>query len=133
MNTQKIIEMLTRIPVPPGQLALYKALYFADQPLTVNSLSYMMRRGDAESAQNVMNALANRISGTEGVDLTPDTPHFLEAFERHEVAGKWRYTMRSELRDAIDSLPKLRDVLETMTFEEIYQTYSYEDGGLDLS
>jgi hypothetical protein len=133
MRVDEIKFVLKRKPISPGQLALFKVLYHANQPLTLNSIAYMMRGGHLDELIGVLGALTNRIMLTEGVEDLPD-PAYLALFDVEIVNGLEHFTMRPELREAIEKLPPLRKIIEKFTVDEIYQRYQHgEAHWLDLA
>jgi len=133
MTTGDIRDILMRIPIPPGQLALYKALYCTNQALTKLTLALIMREGDEERADKVMMALAKRIKGTPGFEDVPQ-PAYQVLFEEEIVDGERYFTMRPELRHAIDRIPALKKVMDELSVIEIYQRFDHgESWWLDLS
>ncbi len=124
MRTREIVRILRRIPLSPGQLSLFKVLYYADQPLTLNSLAYMMRRGHSDQLRGILGALTNRIAWTEGVEDLPQ-PAYLAFFDVEVINGLEHFTMRPELRAAINQIAKLRRVIENFTVDEIYRRYDH--------
>ncbi|MFW6126127.1 MAG: hypothetical protein ACOC58_03390 [Chloroflexota bacterium] len=93
--------------IPPGQITLYRALYFADQPLTINSVAHMIREGDVESTWGVIRALSTRIG-----DATSKSPKYEAFFEVETKDGTRYFRMRPEVREAIESIPELLDVMK---------------------
>lgn len=117
-----IKDILTRKSISPGQLALYKVLYWADQPLTLNSIAFMMREGDDDSADKVMMNLAGRILGTPGFENIP-RPAYHVLFAEEMVNGIRHFTMQPQLRQAIDALPELKRVIEKLSVDAIYERF----------
>ncbi len=117
-----IRHILTRKPIPPGQLALFHALYFADHALTRQELADAMRWGDSKSLGGVLGALGNRIGQTDKVVVEDDALYHL-FIDVQETDGTQYFRMQPELRKAIDALPKLHDILHSMTIKEIYERW----------
>ncbi len=133
MKVDEIKHILKRKPISPGQLALFKVLYYANQPLTLNSMAYMMRSGHFDELTGLLGALTNRIMLTEGVEDLPN-PAYLVLFDVEIVNGVEYFTMRPEFRKAIEKLPPLRKVIEKFTVDEIYERYQHgEAHWLDLA
>jgi len=124
MKVSEIVHILKRIPISPGQLCLFKVLYFANQPLTLNSIAFMMRQGHRNELPGILGALTNRIAWTEGVADLPD-PAYLALLDVTTVNGIDHFTMRPELRAAIDQIPKLRKIIQNFTVDEIYERYDH--------
>lgn len=130
MKVEEIKHILRRIPISPAQLALFKVLYYADQPLTLNSIAYMI--GQRSELAGVLGALTNRIAWTEGVEDLPD-PAYLAFFDVEPINNIEHYVMRPELRKAIGEISALRKILEKFTVDEIYERYDHgESYWLDL-
>lgn len=133
MSIDEIKHILERKPIPPGQLTLFKVLYHADQPLTLNSIAFMMRHGHLDELKGVLGALTNRIAWTEGVEDLPN-PAYLAFFGVETVNGIEHYTMRPELRKAIDEISELRKIIEKFTVDEIYERFDHGEAyWLDLA
>jgi hypothetical protein len=116
------LRVLTRRFIHRGQVLLYKVLYEAGETgVPYDELPERMGiRTDQISG--VMGALGNRINRTEGLkDQSPGTAFLL----RWDVVdGVGTYFMRPELKDAIESLPKLREVLANWSDEQIRTRYA---------
>jgi hypothetical protein len=91
-----IRSAITRIPIPPGQITLFKALY--ENP-----------EGDEKSLTGVLAALTNRVNGTPGLDTTKPGLQFL--IERDASRDGVYYRLRPETRSVIQTLPRLRDAM----------------------
>ncbi len=124
MNAGEIQHILKRKPISPAQLALFKVLYYADQPLTFKSIAFMICDGHVNELRGVLGALTNRIDWTEGVEDLPD-PAYRVFFDVETINGVKHYTMRPELREAIEGISTLRKVLERFTVSEIYERYDH--------
>jgi hypothetical protein len=100
-NAEVIRRVLTRMQIPNGQIALYKALANADDGrLSASALAAAMGRTEQELS-GVLGALGRRINGTEGVDQTthPGIGLFL-GYTREN--GEWHYRLRPEVRDVLE-------------------------------
>lgn len=124
MNTKDIRRVVAG-RIPPGQISLYRALYFADQPLTVNSIAHMIRHGDVESTWGVIGALSNRIG-----DATSRSPKYETFFDVETKDGTKYFRMRRELREAIESMPELFEAIKLPVSEIFERYYEGEDYGL---
>jgi hypothetical protein len=121
-NPQIIKQAITRIPISPGQLSLYKVLYEAGKnALSTSKLAKRMRWGDKKGLTGVLGALGHRINNTTEA-LKQAKPGIELFFNVSKYGDEWRYSMRPELRAAIDDLPELRSVF-TLTVDEIYKKY----------
>ncbi len=92
-----MVRVLTRIPVPNGQRALFKALYEAgDSGLTPDQLCQVMGRKRSELT-GVLGALGNRVERTPGKprDRGIGILLFLEIAQRD---GQWRYWLQPAFR-----------------------------------
>ena len=97
-----IRRVLKRIPITPGQQALYEALYKAgSKGLTQHELAAAMGRTEQELS-GVLGALGRRINGTEGVSLKPGDLAISVFFDVEWTDSVWHYTMRPALREVLD-------------------------------
>ena len=119
---QIITRIMTRIPIPPGQISLYKILYeVGSHSLRTSDLASRMHRRDKRELSGVLGALGNRINHTTE-ELQQARPGIEFLFNVSKYGDECRYALRLEVRDVIDHLPELRRVLR-LTVEEIYKTY----------
>jgi hypothetical protein len=119
---QLIKHAITRIPIPPGQLSLYKALYEAgEKGLNTSELANRMRWGDKKGLTGVLGALGNRINNTTKA-LKTSKPGIGLFFKISKAGKEWHYAMCSELREIINDLPELRNIF-TLTVDEIHEKY----------
>jgi hypothetical protein len=90
------------MPVPPGQQALYRALYRAGEAgLGSADLAAAIRRTEPELA-GVLGALGRRINRTPGIHR--DNPPGVELlFEIAQKDGQWHYRMRDTLRAVLEA------------------------------
>ena len=96
-----IREVLTRMPVPPAQQALYRALHRAGEAgLGASELAAAIRRTEPELA-GVLGALGRRINRTSGVD-PENSPGVELMFEIKQEDGQWHYRMRDALREVLE-------------------------------
>lgn len=96
--------VLMRLPIPPGQLTLFKALYEAgDRGLMRGELAEQMRWGDNQSLKGVLGALGRRINGTKGLDEDRPGITFFLVVERRP--GGSHYTMSPRLRRGTTPFP----------------------------
>jgi endonuclease/exonuclease/phosphatase family metal-dependent hydrolase len=104
-----VLHVLTRMPIPPGQVALFKALRDAEpEGLTQDELAERMRWGDPRSLRGVLGALGKRVNETPGFEDSRPGIRFL--VHRDEVAGTYR-ALPLLLR-AIEALPRLEEALQ---------------------
>jgi hypothetical protein len=96
-------QVLSRMPIPPAQRALYQALYRAgDAGLGATELAEAIRRTEPQLA-GVLGALGRRTNRTPGVD--PDNlPGVGLMFDITERDGQWHYRMRDETREVLEAL-----------------------------
>jgi hypothetical protein len=99
---EAIGQVLTRMPIPPAQRALYRALYQAgDAGLSATELAAAIRRTEPQLA-GVLGALGRRTNRTAGVD--PDNPPGVGLmFDVTEKDGQWHYRMRDETRAVLEA------------------------------
>jgi len=99
-SVDAVCHMLSRMKVPDGQLALYRALYAAgDEGMTISQLSQATGRSAGQLA-GVLGALGNRINHTEGLEHIGTIAAVLET---RKAAGQWWYCMRPVLRQALEA------------------------------
>jgi hypothetical protein len=101
VSEQELIRrVLARMPVPPGQQALYRALYRAgDAGLGASELAAAIRRTEPELA-GVLGALGRRINRTPGINRD-NPPGVGLIFGVVQKDGQWHYTMKDELREVL--------------------------------
>ena len=117
MTTEEIIQMLTRRPVPPGQICLYKVLYQADGPLTLQEIADQMRESDTQSLNMLLLALANRVAA----DKRGSWRDIL--VEIFEIRSEQDLRLRPEMREAIERCPQLLDIIQATPVQSIYEQY----------
>lgn len=99
-ESELIRRVLARMPVPPGQQALYRALYRAgDAGLGASELAAAIRRTEPELA-GVLGALGRRINRTPGINRD-NPPGVGLIFGVVQKDGQWHYTMKDELREVL--------------------------------
>lgn len=98
-------RLLQRRGVPLGQAQLYWALYQAgDVGLTSDELVKVMGRRDRKNLGGILGALGNRINHTPGYGQDA-RPGIGMLFTVEPVSGgAWRYTMRPEMRAALEEM-----------------------------
>ncbi|MCP4419099.1 MAG: hypothetical protein GY805_20990 [Chloroflexi bacterium] len=95
-----IQRMLTRIPIPNGQKALYEALYQAgSRGMTSSELTKDMNRTRPQLA-GVLGALGARINGTDGLQGKGGIKVVLDISQ--PSSGEYRYVMKPMLRQALE-------------------------------
>lgn len=131
-----IMRVLAHGPLMPGQMTLLKALYEArDEGLSRSKLTQRILtwqgaddtadRGQSSSLRGVLGGLGSRINRAMEDTATPGTALFLESWK---AGGETYYRMRPELRNVIESLPKLRAAL-SLSPDDIQRQYR---NGLDV-
>jgi hypothetical protein len=121
-NPQIITHIMTRIPIPPGQILLYKALYEVDSyGLRTSGLASRMHRRNKKELRGILGALGNRINHTTEA-LKQSKPGIEFLFNVSKYGDECRYSLRPEVREVIDHLAELHRVLQ-FTVEEIYKRY----------
>lgn len=96
-----IRKVLTRMPVPPAQQALYRALFRAGEAgLGASELAAAIHRTEPELA-GVLGALGRRINRTSGM-YAENSPGVELMFEVKQEGGQWHYRMRDELREVLE-------------------------------
>lgn len=103
VSTKELIgQALNRMPIPPAQRALYRALYQAGEAgLGATELAAAISKTEPQLA-GVLGALGRRINRTPGVNLD-DPPGVSLMFEITEKDGQWHYRMREETRDVLEA------------------------------
>jgi len=131
-----ILLVLTRKPIPPSQIILYKALYEAYKAdkigigwMTKAKLASRIRVDDKVSFSGVLGALGNRVNHT--TELRAQKPGIDLLVERDLAIGELRYRMRPELRIIIESLPDLRETLNR-SVDWIYEKCGQEESWLSV-
>jgi CBS domain-containing protein len=98
-------RLLTRVPVPPGQRRLYRALYDAgDQGLTHDELVEVMGHQGRSNLRGVLGALGRRVNGTPGYgeDNQPGSAmviHWEQLPDR-----QWRLRLKPAMRAVLEAL-----------------------------
>ena len=106
----KIVEVITRIPVPPGQITLYKALYDSRDGLSKKDLADLIRGGDEKSLTGVIAALSNRVKGTHSLGRLG----FKFLIEQDHEDGQIVYRMRPKVRETIEGDQRLDELRKAM-------------------
>lgn len=116
-----VVDVLSRMPIPPGQLALLKALREAGpEGLAHDALAAVMRDGDTAGLTGVLGGLGKRVNATPGFDATRPGTRFLVA----KIEG--RYRALPILLAAIEALPTLEQKLAD-SYQSIYAVRSDPD------
>jgi len=122
-RTRLITTVITRIPLSPGQVSLFKALVEADDRwISISELEYRIH----ESVGGVLGALGNRINQTKGISPPFDGTGLVMTWETFH--GEWHYRIRPELNEVINRFPVLQNAME-LPVDEIHKKYA---GGLQL-
>lgn len=104
-----IRRVLTRIPIPRGQLMLYKALYEAGRRgLTTTELADRILRKNRDELAGILGALGHRINGTDGIESECGIELL---FDVDKSNGETHYHMRPVLRHEIDEHELLKKEL----------------------
>jgi len=113
MDTQEIVDILSKKSLSPSQISLLKCIRDAG-PVGISreDLANKMRDGNIRSMNGVFLALSRRINKSNDTSC----PEFFNYYEP-------RYCMRPALWDAIQQLPGLHAVIEDMTVGDIYDEY----------
>ncbi|WP_419940329.1 hypothetical protein [Candidatus Palauibacter sp.] len=106
VNTPTIddcLELLTRIPVPRGQIQLYQALLSAgSKGATTQELVSAMGRRDEKDLTGVLGALGHRVNGTPGYGATRK-PGILMILQIDEAEEGWLYRLKPVMREALEA------------------------------
>lgn len=98
-----IDRVLTRLPIPNGQMQLYRALYDADGWLSYGDLGKKM--GRQEGLKGILRALQVRIKHTPGADEHDKLGrkgYLTLLFDIEIIGGKRSYRMTPELRRKLE-------------------------------
>jgi hypothetical protein len=94
-------RVLTRLPVPSGQMQLYRALAaHQGEYLTRSRLASLMQRTPSE-LDGVLGALGLRVNGTEEVTGNPGIGLLLDYVPKSQSGGEWTYRMKPELLEVL--------------------------------
>jgi len=98
-------RLMTRMPVPRGQQRLYKALYDAgDAGLTQDELVDALELLHRIALGGVLGALGTRVNGTPGYGQK-NKPGIGMVLSWERIDNDlWRYCLRPEMREALESL-----------------------------
>ena len=100
-TTDDCLRLLTRIPVPNGQIQLYRALLSAgSKGATTQELVSTMGRRDEKDMTGVLGALGHRVNGTPGYGVThrPGISMILQIDEDEEGS---RYRLKPVMGEAL--------------------------------
>jgi hypothetical protein len=101
-NFAAITRVLKRIPISPGQKALYQALYNAGSDgLMQKELAQKIDRTEQELS-GILGALGRRINGTDGIVIQEDELAISVFFDVEWIDDEWHYTMKPILRKALE-------------------------------
>lgn len=122
LDRSTINRIITRRPIPPGQITIYRALYNAGEAgLWDSELRKEIRGGEnARRLPGILGALGNRIKhslpdeqGKEGIY------NLIDCTERE---GRWHYRLLPETRQALEEIPELKALFD-LSVEEIHRRY----------
>jgi hypothetical protein len=127
-SADEIVEVIARIPVPPGQITLYKALYESRDWVSKEDLADKIRHGNEKSLTCVFGPLSKRVDGTQFLGRRPGfKPGFKFLIEKKDdVGGKIAYRMRPELLKTMERHPRLEKLREAMKpeVERIFERFT---------
>jgi len=116
-----IQKVISRIPLSPAQIALFKALYETNNHwISIYELAYRIKV-EEESMGGILGALGNRINQTEGIAPPLDGIGLLMIWETYH--GELHYKLLPELEAVINNNPALHDAIK-QSVEEIYDNYA---------
>jgi endonuclease/exonuclease/phosphatase family metal-dependent hydrolase len=114
-DLEAVRRVLARKSIPPGQIALFKALLEAGETgLDQADLAEIMRDGDVRGLAGVLGGLGKRVNQTPG--FTEARPGARYLVHRSDAG---RYRALPLLRAAIGSYPSFEAVLQ-LSYTEIY-------------
>ncbi|NWF67930.1 MAG: hypothetical protein HXY40_02475 [Chloroflexi bacterium] len=122
-DAQLVLLVVTRKPIPPGQLVLYKVLYDAgDGWVGQKELAQQTHSGSVAALNGVLRALANRVDQTSA-EFKREKHGFALMIEKIAHEGEWYYRITPELRQVIDSTPHLKDTM-ALSIADIHAKHS---------
>jgi hypothetical protein len=124
-----ISRVIARIPVPPGQITLFKVLFERPDGLSKREIANLIRGGDEKSLIGVFAALTNRVNGTEGLETAKPGLELLIERERSHSGSYYR--LRPETREVVESFKPLREAM-SRSVEEIRAAFEGERSWLVL-
>jgi hypothetical protein len=123
--------VLTRKPMPRGQITLLKALHEAgNEGLSKSKLAKKIRGGDEVGLTGVIGALGKRVNRTWQYEILKPGVDLL--IEKKICDGELQYRMRPELREAIDGLPDLLKAFSLSISKILAQYYKGEQNWLQI-
>jgi len=123
-SVDAIRKVIVRLPIPPGQITLFKALYEHPDGLSRNELARIIRDGEEKSLTGVLGALGLRVNKTPGIgDSKPGLRLFLET---DGTRDRLVYRLWPETREAIKMVPPLRKAM-ALTVDEIFDRFDSQD------
>jgi hypothetical protein len=130
---KSIVHVLTRKPIPRGQLCLFKALYEAgSRGLSKEDLAERMRWGNEKSLTGVIGALGKRVNGTWDFEIAKPGAELLVVSFNGKRNGTVFYRIRPELREAIKALPELSTALN-LDYKDIHKWFADKKNALSVT
>lgn len=111
-DDQAIVEILTRLVIPPGQINTYRLLVRnRDDFFTLQEIADETRNSDIKSLQSVLRAFGNRISNSSNERVQSLKPYNSLFFERKLSGGKTQYRIRQRVVEIFEGYPEWYDFL----------------------
>ncbi|MFN8376842.1 MAG: hypothetical protein U0694_28715 [Anaerolineae bacterium] len=121
-DVNTIMYVVTRNPIPPGQLTIYKVLFDAgDDWISQQELAADATRGNVVALNGALRGLANRVHQTS-TELKQANQGYELMIEKVERDGQWFYRMTPALRSVIECLPQLHEAM-TLSVEDIRKKF----------
>ncbi len=129
-TVDQIRRIISRKPIPPGQITLYKVLYEAyPGSISHTELAHQIRADDTKSLTGVIGALGNRVNQTPGLEQDkPGVPYLIEKLEGEGLV----YRMSQEMHDAIRAIPELHAEFN-LTADEIFKKFANKQNWLRVT
>ena len=122
-----IYEILIRLVIPPGQIALYRLfLKHPDDYFSMQEIADEVRSGDRFSEQSVFRAFGKRINGSSDARVKSIRPYNRLFLEDKKGGGKTLLRFRPRVREIFQSYAKFYDFLINDT-----RTWLPEEWGSD--
>ncbi len=117
---QLISTVITRLPLKPSHICLFKAFYeVANNWISISELAYRIQ-DDESSMSGILGSLGNRINQTEGIERPYDGYGLLMAWETYH--DELHYRGLPELRTVIERFPVLQNTLN-LSVDEIHRLH----------
>jgi len=125
LDIQKIKHIITRLPIPPGQITIFRALYrVGEKGLWDTELRKEIRHGDnARRLPGILGALGNRIKNS--LPANSEKEGIYNLMNCVKTDGRWHYQLLPETRQALEEIPELTALFD-LSVEKIHQRYDQQ-------